>query len=280
MRDIGGGANLFHQPADIVVVDGRAAFRGDDAAFVFDGLRVELEILQPFRLDLENGLERRARKPVLVDGDVIGRVGIVLAAGCLHDPVEFAGLQVLGAVEHHVFEEVRQAGDSRVLVTSARPHEIIERDIGDIVVRPDDDLEPVLQGYAANLRRHTLHRRRLHDGAIVDERRRLRKQAPDDHRGQQQDGHHGKCRIEFLAGLVNDRLGLVDVDGLLQADWCELVDVGEVHRQRQADEQYQAHELLDPVRQADDRVQVMKELDDQPARDEVDQQDLEDVATP
>ena len=51
-------------------------------------------------------------------------------------------------------------------------------------------------------------------------------------------------------------------------------------RQRQADDQDQAHELLDPVRQADDRVQVMEELYDQPACNEVDQQDLEDVATP
>jgi hypothetical protein len=54
------------------------------------------------------------------------------------------------------------------------------------------------------------------------------------------------------------------IAAILQADRRELVNVRKVQRQRQADEQHQAHQLLDPVRQADHRMQVMKELDDQP----------------
>jgi hypothetical protein len=70
--------------------------------------------------------------------------------------------------------------------------------------------------------------------------------------------------VGACTGLIDDRLGLIDVHGFLQADRRELVNVRKVQRQRQADEQHQAHQLLDPVRQADHRMQVMKELDDQP----------------
>ena len=280
VRDVGRGANLFHQPADVVVVDGRAALRGNDAALALDGLGVEFEVLETLGLDFEDGFERRSREPVLVDRDVVRRGGVVLAAGRFHDAVELARLQVLCAVEHHVLEKVRESGGARVTVTPAGAHEKVKRHVGNIVIRPDDDLQAVLQCDTADLGRHALHRRRQHDGAIVDERRRLREQAADDQCGQQQDGHHGDRGVEFLAGLVDDRLGLVDVDRLLEPDRRDLVDVREIQRERQADEQNQAHELLGPVRQADDRVQVMKELYDQPACDEVDQQDLEDVATP
>ena len=70
------------------------------------------------------------------------------------------------------------------------------------------------------------------------------KKPPDEHRGQQENQHHGQSGIEFLAGLVNDRLCLVDVDSLFQADRRDLVDKGEVQRERQADNQHQPDQAL------------------------------------
>ena len=232
VRDVGSGADLFHQLADIVVVDPRAALGCDDAPLALDRLRVEFQVLQPLGLDLEDGFQGGSGEPVLVHRDVVRRVGVVLAAGRFHDAVELARLQVLGAVEHHVLEEVRQARDARILVAAAGTHEEVKRHVGNVVIRPDDDLQAVVQGDAADLGRHALHRRRQHDGAVVDECRRLREQAADDQRGQQQDDHHGERGVQFLAGLVDDRLGLVDVDGLLEADRSDLVDVREIQRER------------------------------------------------
>ena len=70
---------------------------------------------------------------------------VVGAAGGLHGAVEFARRTRRRAVEHHVLEIVRDAGDARVLVAAAHPVEGVEGHIGDVVVGPDDDLQTIVQ---------------------------------------------------------------------------------------------------------------------------------------
>ena len=73
-------------------------------------------------------------------------VGVVAAAVLLHLDVELLGAVLLRAVEHHVLEEVRQAGCAGALVARADPEEEVQRDVGDVVVLLDQDLHAVGQG--------------------------------------------------------------------------------------------------------------------------------------
>ena len=113
-------------------------------------LRIEREVCEPIGFQVEHQVERGARNPVLVHGDVVAGERVVGAALRFHEPVEFARRALRGAVEHHVFEEMREAGDAGHFVAAADAHPVVERDVGDVAIGPDDDLHAVGQ------------RRRLH----------------------------------------------------------------------------------------------------------------------
>ena len=109
MRDERRRLHLFAQHALVVVVDAQPALRRDDAALALDHLRREREIGNAIGFEIEDQLERVARKPVLVHRDVIAGERVVGTSLRLHQPVELARLPARGAVEHHVLEEVREA---------------------------------------------------------------------------------------------------------------------------------------------------------------------------
>ena len=73
------------------------------------------------------------------------------------------GCALAGAVEHHVLEEMREAGDARHFVAAADAHPVVERDVGDVAIGPDDDLHAVRQRGRVHLvgARHARGRRRL-----------------------------------------------------------------------------------------------------------------------
>ena len=143
MRDEGRGLHLLDEKAFVAVLDAQAALGIDDAALALDDLRVEGQVRDPVGLEVEHQVERAARNPVLVHGDVVAGERVVRTALRFHEPVEFAGLTLARAVEHHVLEEMREAGDAGHFVAAADAHPVVERDVRDVAVRPDDDLHAV-----------------------------------------------------------------------------------------------------------------------------------------
>ncbi len=91
-------------------------------------------------------------KPVGVDRVVLRGVGVVVAAVLFHLDVELLGSVLLRAVEHHVFEKVRNAGDAGPLVARSDLVEEIHRDVGNIVILLNEDLHPVGKGFGFNVR--------------------------------------------------------------------------------------------------------------------------------
>ncbi len=139
------GLYLLIEQCGVAVLDAQAPLRVHHAAFGLDHFGVEGQIGQSIALELQHQLERRARKPILVDRHVLGRIGVVRTALCFHQSVELALGTSLRAVEHHVLEEMRQAGLATALVAAARPHPDVQSDIRDVVVRPDDQRQAIAE---------------------------------------------------------------------------------------------------------------------------------------
>jgi hypothetical protein len=71
------------------------------------------------------------------------RIGVVAAAIARDDPRELAGRNLVGALEHHVFEKMRGAGMAERLIGAA---DLVDDDLGDdrgTPRRQHDDLQPV-----------------------------------------------------------------------------------------------------------------------------------------
>src|SRR5262249_2950698 len=60
------------------------------------------------------------------------------------------GAVLFGAVKHHVFEKVGEAGRSGMLVAGADAVKNIERDVRNAVVALYEDLHPVLERFCFN----------------------------------------------------------------------------------------------------------------------------------
>ena len=141
-----GGFESLTEDAGVAVVDGEAALGVDDLALGLDDLGVEGEVLDAVGFHVEEQLERGGGGPVGVGGEVVGGGGVVVAAGVVHGGVEFTFAVLLRAVEHHVLEEVREAGDAFVLVARADLVEGVEGDVGDGVVFLHEDGHAVGKG--------------------------------------------------------------------------------------------------------------------------------------
>jgi hypothetical protein len=61
------------------------------------------------------------------------------------------GARFARAVEHHVLEEMRETGDARHFIAAADAHPVVERDVRDVAIRPDDDLQPIGESDRLNL---------------------------------------------------------------------------------------------------------------------------------
>ena len=104
-----------------------------------------MQALHPVGLHLDHGLEGGGREPVGVAGHVVAGEGVVRAAGEFHLAVEFARAELWRPVEHHVLDEMGDAGDPGPLVAGADAEERVEGDVGDAVVLDEQNLEPVVE---------------------------------------------------------------------------------------------------------------------------------------
>src|SRR5439155_371857 len=87
--------------------------------------------------------QRLARDVVQVSRVVARRVAVRRAAVALDQLVEHAAPELLPAVEHHVLEEVGDAGGAPYLVARADVVEDVRRDDGRRVILVHEDAEPV-----------------------------------------------------------------------------------------------------------------------------------------
>ena len=102
-------------------------------------------------LEFHHGLELLARHALVIAGVVVRGEGVFLAADARRRLREPAGRILRGALEHQVFEEMREAGFARRLVGGA---DLVPDHVGDdrrAVVGNDDQLEPVRQREVGDL---------------------------------------------------------------------------------------------------------------------------------
>src|SRR5690625_4730616 len=80
-----------------------------------------------------------------VDGVLAARVGVVAGAHLVELAVDVLGRPALGALEHHVLQEVGDTRDRGALVARAGVHEVAGREALGILVQLTDDGEAVVQ---------------------------------------------------------------------------------------------------------------------------------------
>src|SRR3974377_55855 len=78
--------------------------------------------------------------------DILPGVRIVARTLRFHQTVKVALWMLRGAVEHHVFKEVRQPAGPWSLIATADSHPVVQRDMRVVVSGPENDLQPVAQG--------------------------------------------------------------------------------------------------------------------------------------
>ena len=124
-----------------------AVFAIDRAGLGLEPLFVIVEVHEAIGLELDDGREVVAGDVELIDGHVGRGVGVGVGAQASHDFVVEVGGVLLGPAEHHVFEEVGEAGRALlVLVAGAGSH---DRAVGDQARgrgRDHDDLQPIGEG--------------------------------------------------------------------------------------------------------------------------------------
>ena len=119
----------------------------DDVALQVELLLVHRsrEILEPVRVEPEERREERGGAGGIVVRAVGGRGGVVRSARRFHEPVEVAARHPLGAHEHQVLEQVREAAAAGLLVLAAHAVPDVHGRDGQAVVRVEDHGHPVLQ---------------------------------------------------------------------------------------------------------------------------------------
>ncbi len=140
--------HLFeHDLRDAVrlVLDALPALVLHDVALRVDGHRrhrVE-QVTHPIGLEEEGELERVRRHVDVVVRPIVRRGTIVLAADALEPRVELARLDVPGAHEHQVLEQMREARASRALVRGSHVIPDVHADERHAVILVEDHVQTV-----------------------------------------------------------------------------------------------------------------------------------------
>ena len=82
------GPQLFIENAFVLAIDAGAALAGDYAAFAFDNFGIEAKVAYSVGLNIEDEFRGGTRKPVLIDGDIAGGIGVIGSAIRLHYFIE------------------------------------------------------------------------------------------------------------------------------------------------------------------------------------------------
>ncbi len=99
----------------------------------------------PLRLRPEQALQMVGRDDLVIIGVVVVGRGVVEAADILGQPVELLGHHVPRRLEHHMFEQMREAGASARIVLGADIVPDLHRDVGGVGVADRIDAQSVGQ---------------------------------------------------------------------------------------------------------------------------------------
>ena len=159
MIEVERGLDLLAEPRGGIVGDALVLLLQHHVEFGRDHLLGQHQVGHPVGLELHQRLQVLARDPLVVAGVVVGGEGVLLAADGGHGLRELAGRVLGGALEHQVFEEMRDAGLAGRLVGGA---DLVPDHVGDdrrAPVRDHHDFQPVRQREVADVRDRRRNRR-------------------------------------------------------------------------------------------------------------------------
>ena len=139
------GVDLLDKQRVGAVFDARAPLLEDHVALRPDHLVGEDQVAHAVGLVAHHRRQRVRRHGLVEGGVVLGGEGVLAAADLGDLGAEFAWLVVGRALEHQMFEEMRDAGFAGRLVGAA---DLVPDHVGDdrgAVIRDDDDLHAVVE---------------------------------------------------------------------------------------------------------------------------------------
>ena len=177
-----GDVVIIHLPVGLVLALPFLVLH-DAALFIearlIDGAKQEAHAIG---LKPEDGVERSLRHGLEIVGAVgVGRAVLVRRADLLRR-LEEVVVEMLRAVEHQMFEQVREAGAALGLVLRADMIDEVQRHRRRLGVLMHDQRETVLE-HVLGERNVVVHRRDLRDNRITRGRRRLLRRLGRDHGG-------------------------------------------------------------------------------------------------
>ena len=183
------------EPPVRLVVDAQPPLFLHDFALVRERVLVDAQRGHPVGLEPQHERQVLRRRRFPEDRLVVGRVGVALPADRgNHRGVAF-GLDVLRALEHQVFEQMREARASRLLVLRAHVHRELQMNDRDGVILFEDDRQPVGQ------RRDFVRQPGRPDGRR-DGRRAERQHARQRHRTRKPSNRPRSSHRGVLSGII------------------------------------------------------------------------------
>ena len=128
----------------------------DDAFFLLDVLRLEQGIADQIGHHVEGFRQMLVQHLDVVADQFLGGERVQAAADGIHRPGNLLRCAVLGALEHHVLDEVRQAGFVQLLFARARGDPQADRDAAHVRHPLGDDAHTIGQNLALDLARFGL----------------------------------------------------------------------------------------------------------------------------
>ena len=146
MRREGQRGDLLREEPAGIVVRAHPALLEDDLALGGDVARVEEEVVHAVGLEIDHEGEAVRRDVDVVRRDVLAGEGVVPAAVLLDQTRELARPVGRRALEHHVLEEVGEAGAAARLVARAHPVPHLEGGHRTAMVLEEEHAQSVVEG--------------------------------------------------------------------------------------------------------------------------------------
>ena len=137
--------HLLGQTGGRIVVDALVALFENDVALSRDHVFAQHKAGHAIGFELHHGAEILARDALEVSSVVVAGEGVFLTADGGNLLREASARMVRGALEHQVFEEMRDAGLSVRIIGRADPIPEHVGDDGRAVIGHDHDLHPVVE---------------------------------------------------------------------------------------------------------------------------------------
>ena len=102
------------------------------------------QMLETVGFDLQNPLEILRGKQRVVNGPIVGGVGVGLRARLFHDGIALFGSEILTASKHHVLEEMSETAFTRLnFISGTGPDNNVKGDKIFVLGRDGDEGQPV-----------------------------------------------------------------------------------------------------------------------------------------